>query len=157
MRRFRSRLFFLGVGIGVGVVAQAAVACGGGGKGAATPPRPPPVTAPPADKAGHPSGEVVGWSRELKEDSAEVLPAFALLAREAGCAVASEDADSVVVSCPEGPIAMVKEGLKVTIGCQGITLEACEALFERIATADDPEDPGPAPADAGAPARPRPR
>jgi hypothetical protein len=113
------RVFAAAVAVLVG---SSLVACGGGGGG------------------GHSSGgdddDVVGWTTDLDSDAPTLVSYFSGKAESYGCQTAKREANSVVEKCPEGPIVMLKEGRKVTIGCKSMSLAECRGLFKRISEAN---------------------
>ncbi len=113
------RVFAAAVAVLVG---SSLVACGGGGGG-----RP--------SGGGGDDDDVVGWTTDLDSDAPTLVSYFSGKAESYGCQTAKREATSVVEKCPEGPIVMLKEGRKVTIGCKGMSLPECRGLFKRISEA----------------------
>ena len=88
----------------------------------------------PANGGGD-DDDVVGWNTQLDSDAPTLVAYFSQKAESYGCQTGKRTEDTVVEKCPEGPIVMLKEGRKVTIGCKGITLQECRGLFKRISEA----------------------
>ena len=95
----------------------AAMACGGGNRNTNS-------------GGGEDNSDIVTWSKTMDKDS-QLLPAFESQAQKAGCQTNTKD-NAVVAKCNEGPIVMLQEGRKITIGCKGISLQECQGLFKRI-------------------------
>lgn len=76
--------------------------------------------------------DIVGWSTELDAPAPTLVRHFAEKAESYGCQAVRRRSESVVLKCPEAPMVMLHEGLKVTIGCKGIPLDECRSLFRRI-------------------------
>ena len=76
--------------------------------------------------------DIVYFEQDLDEDAPAILSEFEKRAQRYGCETANKPGN-VVAKCSEGPIVMVKQGLHITVGCKGITLDACKELFQHIA------------------------
>lgn len=76
--------------------------------------------------------DIVYFEQDLDEDAPGILSEFEKRAERYGCETANKP-NNVVAKCPEGPIVMVKQGLHITVGCKGITLDSCKLLFKHIA------------------------
>jgi hypothetical protein len=76
--------------------------------------------------------DIVYFEQDLDEDAPGILSEFEKRAGRYGCETANKP-NNVVAKCPEGPIVMVKQGLHITVGCKGITLDSCKLLFKHIA------------------------
>ena len=110
----------------------------------------------PADHAGAPVArieEVVKWDAVLSEDSPGLVAAFVDRAQHYGCAIHKQDPDAAVATCDGIKIAMAKSSRVVSVGCRGVTLDECRALFRRVVTSREadgtsappttmPPDPG---------------
>ncbi len=96
-------------------------ACGGEGGGGAAP-------------KSAPGDDVVGWQTDLEKD-APLLEYFARKAEAYGCKTVKSTDEGVAEQCHEGPIIMLKKGLRVTVGCKAMSLEDCRGLFQRITEA----------------------
>jgi hypothetical protein len=116
MKRVLSAAIVLAVGCSL-------VACGGGGGGS-------------GGGGGGDDDDVVGWTTELDSDAPTLLSYFSGKAESYGCKTAKHEANAVVEKCPEGPIIMLKEGRKVTVGCKSMSLAECRGLFKRISEAN---------------------
>lgn len=114
MKRLLSAAVALAVGCSL-------IACGGGGGSSGN---------------GGGDDDVVGWTTELDNDAPTLLPYFSGKAETYGCKTTKNEANAVVEKCPEGPIIMLKEGRKVTVGCKGMSLPECRGLFKRISEAN---------------------
>lgn len=90
--------------------------------------------------------EVVKWDAVLSEDSPGLVAAFVDRAQRYGCAILKHDPDAAVASCDGIKIAMAKSSLVVSVGCRGVTLEECRALFRRVVETKGAAEPAPAPA-----------
>jgi hypothetical protein len=91
--------------------------------------------------------EIVKWETELTEDMPGLVGAFADRAQHYGCDILKYDPQAVVASCNGVPIAMAKSSRMVSVGCRGVTLEECRALFRRVVEAkgtDEGTTPPPA-------------
>jgi hypothetical protein len=83
---------------------------------------------------GSQDGDVVSWNHDFDKDVPTILDDFEQAARNYGCKT-SHDGEAVLAQCSEGPIAMARTGRRVTIGCKGITLDACHVLYSHIVDA----------------------
>lgn len=101
---------------------------------AATSPAAGTITQAPADDEG--DGEVVGWTTELDAAAPTLVAYFEEKAQSYGCRTVRRRSESLVLRCPEAPMVMLRDGLKVTVGCKGIPLDECRSLFRRISEQD---------------------
>jgi hypothetical protein len=76
--------------------------------------------------------EIVKWDTELTEDLPGLVPAFVYRAHAYGCAIHRSDPEAAVATCDGVRIAMAKSARVVSVGCKGVTLEECQALFRRV-------------------------
>jgi hypothetical protein len=76
--------------------------------------------------------EIVKWDTELTEDLPGLVPAFVYRAHAYGCAIHRSDPEAAVATCDGVRIAMAKSARMVSVGCKGVTLEECQALFRRV-------------------------
>jgi len=103
--------------------------------------------------------EIVKWDTTLSEDMPGLVPAFVNRAHQYGCAIHRAEPDAAVATCDGVRIAMAKSNLTVSVGCRGVTLEECRALFKRVVETSGatppppgaPSAPPPAPAPSGLP------
>lgn len=100
--------------------------------------------------------EVVKWDAELSEDSPGLVAAFVDRAQHYGCEILKHDDDAAVASCDGVKIAMAKSSRIVSVGCRGVTLEECRALFRRVVESRDAEGTSPPPPAAPPPSEPPP-
>ena len=93
--------------------------------------------------------EIVKWDTELTEDMPGLIPAFVHRAHDYGCEIHKNDVEAAVATCDGVRIAMARSARVVSIGCKGVTLEECRALFRRVVeskpTGEEPSAPPPAP------------
>jgi hypothetical protein len=87
-----------------------------------------------ATSGTRPEDTAVGWSSMLDQDVPELLAKFRGASERYGCETKVAEPEVVSARCPEGPIVVQKKGLKVTVACARMSLDACQGLFHRIST-----------------------
>ena len=87
-----------------------------------------------AQSASTSDADVVGWRVDLERDNPRLLPSFETLARRHECSIVESSETLVGAHCTAGNIALLKDGLQVSVVCTEITVDQCHALFESIGT-----------------------
>lgn len=104
---------------GLSVLSIALLACGGSNRPAET-------------EGGNGDIVMIVKNKNFGADAYNMPATFARLSRKHGCNV-DEKADSAVSICQDGgPIAIVREGTNISVGCKGITYQHCSNLFSAI-------------------------
>ena len=103
--------------------------------------------------------EIVKWDTELAEDMPGLVIAFINRAQHYGCEIHRSEPEAAVATCDGVRIAMAKSSKMVSVGCRGVTLEECRALFKRVVESQGDTmgpPPGTSPSTAPPPSGPPP-
>ncbi len=98
--------------------------------------------------------EIVKWDAELNEDAPGLVGEFVNRAEHYGCEILEREPDAAVASCDGVKIGMAKSSRIVSVGCRGVTLDECRALFRRVVETREADGPSAPPAAAPPPPQP---